>query len=378
MRLIVLSLLLSVVSTAPLKAAEPAPSAQAAATPLVIGETFTIESKALGETRRINVYRPQPWGLDPKAPLPVLYMPDGGIGEDFLHVAGLVQVLSGNGSMRPFLLVGIENTERRRDMTGPSKDPQDQKIAPRIGGSAAYRSFLRDELMPQVRQRYPTTEERALIGESLAGLFVVETLLQEPALFNSYIALDPSLWWNRGAMLAGAAKQLPHGDACAAARIPGQQWAAGAGRIHCTTGRVAAAGFAVAAGEVPAVAGRNPRYDLSSGCIAGAAHAVPGAAVGLALIRRIGVQRHAMQGCGSGAIRCAARNGSVWMQRVRGWSVAACLAVSGCAMSMAPPATQPGAKEVAATVATGVVLPETEALRVHDPVGRDYPIWVAL
>ena len=104
-------------------------------------------------------------------------MPDGGIAEDFLHVAGLVRVLSGNGSMRPFLLVGIENTERRRDMTGPSRDPQDQKIAPRIGGSAAYRSFLRDELMPQVRQRYPTTEERALIGESLAGLFVVETLL---------------------------------------------------------------------------------------------------------------------------------------------------------------------------------------------------------
>ncbi|WP_313441654.1 alpha/beta hydrolase-fold protein [Stenotrophomonas sp.] len=210
MRLIVLSLLLSAVSATPLMAAEPAPVAQAApATPLVIGESFTLESKALGETRRINVYRPQPWGLDPKAPLPVLYMPDGGIGEDFLHVAGLVQVLTGNGSMRPFLLVGIENTERRRDMTGPSTDPQDQKIAPRIGGSAAYRAFLRDELMPQVRQRYPTTDERALIGESLAGLFVVETLLQEPTLFNSYIALDPSLWWNKGALLASAPTLLP-------------------------------------------------------------------------------------------------------------------------------------------------------------------------
>ncbi|AWH54394.1 esterase [Stenotrophomonas sp. ESTM1D_MKCIP4_1] len=209
MRLIVLSLLLSAVAAAPLMAAEPMPRIQAApASPLVIGETFTIESKALGETRRINVYRPQPWDLDPKAPLPVLYMPDGGIGEDFLHVAGLVQVLSGNGSMRPFLLVGIENTERRRDMTGPSSDPQDQKIAPRIGGSAAYRAFLRDELMPQVRQRYPTTDERALIGESLAGLFVVETLLQEPTLFNSYIALDPSLWWNKGALLASAQQRL--------------------------------------------------------------------------------------------------------------------------------------------------------------------------
>lgn len=208
MRLIVLSLLLSCVSAAPLMAAEPAPP-PAVASPLVIGETFTLQSKALGETRRINVYRPQPWGLDPKTPLPVLYMPDGGIGEDFLHVAGLVQVLTGNGSMRPFLLVGIENTERRRDMTGPSRDPEDQKIAPRIGGSAAYRDFLRDELMPEVRQRYATIDERALIGESLAGLFVIETLLQEPTLFNSYIALDPSLWWNHGALLSGAGKQVP-------------------------------------------------------------------------------------------------------------------------------------------------------------------------
>ena len=208
MRLIVLSLLLSCVSAAPLMAAEPVPQT-AVASPLVIGETFTLQSKALGEARRINVYRPQPWGLDPKTPLPVLYMPDGGIGEDFLHVAGLVQVLTGNGSMRPFLLVGIENTERRRDMTGPSRDPEDQKIAPRIGGSAAYRDFLRDELMPQIRQRYATTDERALIGESLAGLFVIETLLQEPTLFNSYIALDPSLWWNHGALLSGAGKQVP-------------------------------------------------------------------------------------------------------------------------------------------------------------------------
>jgi BarA-like signal transduction histidine kinase len=47
-------------------------------------------------------------------------------------------------------------------------------------------------------------------------------------------------------------------------------------------------------------------------------------------------------------------------------------------MSVAPPATQSEAKESAATAAPGVVLPDTEALRVHDPVGRDYPIWVAL
>ncbi|WP_088100985.1 alpha/beta hydrolase-fold protein [Xanthomonas retroflexus] len=65
------------------------------------------------------------------------------------------------------------------------------------------------------------------------------------------------------------------------------------------------------------------------------------------------------------------------MQRVRGWSVLACLALAGCAMSVAPPATQEEARE-SATAVPGVVLPDTESLRVHDPIGRDYALWVAL
>ena len=102
--------------TTPAVPAAPAPNA---AQPLAIGETFTLESKVLGETRRINVYLP-PGYAKSDTKLPVLYMPDGGLAEDFVHIAGLVQVSVGNETMRPFILVGIENTERRRDMTGPT------------------------------------------------------------------------------------------------------------------------------------------------------------------------------------------------------------------------------------------------------------------
>ncbi len=119
----------------------------AAASPLVIGETFTIESRILGETRRINVYLPPAYTEAPGARLPVLYMPDGGMAEDFLHVAGLVQVSTGNGTMRPFLLVGIENTERRRDLTGPTENAEDRKIAPRVGGSVALRADVGGEAL---------------------------------------------------------------------------------------------------------------------------------------------------------------------------------------------------------------------------------------
>ena len=179
-----------------------------AATPLVIGETFTLDSKVLGETRRINVYLPAGYAESAALRLPVLYMPDGGLNEDFLHVAGLVQVGVGNETMRPFILVGIPNTERRRDLTGPTEVAEDRKIAPRVGGSAAFRRFIRTELMPAVQTRYRATAETAIVGESLAGLFAVETLLLEPDLFTSYVAIDPSLWWNKQYLATQAPKLL--------------------------------------------------------------------------------------------------------------------------------------------------------------------------
>jgi len=182
-----------------------APAAIGAVSELSIGETFTLESKVLGEARRINVYIPA--GYD-TTHLPVLYMPDGGIEEDFLHVAGLVQVSVMNGTMRPFMLVGIENTARRRDLTGPTENAEDKTIAPVVGGSAAFRKFIRAELLPAINTRYRTTGERAIVGESLAGLFIVETLLLEPDLFDIYMAFDPSLWWNNGELVKVAEERI--------------------------------------------------------------------------------------------------------------------------------------------------------------------------
>lgn len=178
--------------------------------PLTIGETFTIRSAVLREDRRINVYIPAGYSSSDTSRFPVLYMPDGGVAEDFVHVAGLLQVSVGNGTMRPFLLVGIENTERRRDMTGPTSNDEDKKIAPRVGGSQNFRTFLRDELMPLIERQYRTTKERAIVGESLAGLFVVETFVLQPELFDTYIAFDPSLWWNKEILAEEASKRIEH------------------------------------------------------------------------------------------------------------------------------------------------------------------------
>lgn len=206
------------------------------ATPLVIGETFTLQSKVLGESRRINVYLPPGYAEAPTQRFPVLYMPDGGLAEDFLHVAGLVQVSVGNGTMRAFVLVGIENTERRRDLTGPTQNEEDKKIAPRVGGSASFRNFLRSELMPDVVARYRTTDETAIVGESLAGYFVVETFVLEPDLFDTYIAIDPSVWWNDAALVKTAADRLR-----AQQKLDKALWLAGSGEQRGALDRFAAA-----------------------------------------------------------------------------------------------------------------------------------------
>jgi predicted alpha/beta superfamily hydrolase len=170
-------------------------------------ETFTLQSEALGETRRIAVYLPPGYDRAASA-LPVLYMPDGGVQEDFPHVAATVDAGIRTGEMRPMLVVGIENTERRRDMTGPTTVDSDREIAPRVGGSAAFRRFIAEELMPEVARRYRVTDEAAIIGESLAGLFIVETFVAQPELFDTYIALSPSLWWNAEALVPRAGEML--------------------------------------------------------------------------------------------------------------------------------------------------------------------------
>lgn len=190
-------------------------------------QTFLVASGVLGETRTINVYTPPGYDAQPKVSFPVLYMPDGGLDEDFPHIAATIDSLIRLGRIPPTLVVGIENIERRKDLTGPTTVAKDSTVAPRIGGSADFRRFIREELMPEIRRRYRSTEETAIVGESLAGWFVVETFLLDPSLFDRYIALSPSLWWNDDGLLRVAEARLQAQDGAprvlylAAANEPG-------------------------------------------------------------------------------------------------------------------------------------------------------------
>ncbi len=164
--------------------------------PIPVHDEFKIESKQLGEVRDINVWLPEDY-LTTSDSLPVMYMADGGVkDEDFPHVANTIAELVKTKKIPPIILVGITNIERRRDLTGPTEVAKDKEIAAVVGGSEKFRTFIKEELFPEINKRYRTTNEKGIIGESLSGLFVVETFLLAPDMFDNYIAFDPSLWWN--------------------------------------------------------------------------------------------------------------------------------------------------------------------------------------
>jgi predicted alpha/beta superfamily hydrolase len=184
-----------------------APRGDAPSKPLAFGETFRLSSAELGEQRVINVYLPPDYAQS-QSRFPVLFALDGGMQEDFPHIAGVIDVSIRNQVIRPLMIVGIENTERRRDLVSATSVEEERKIAPHAGGTDRFRRFLRTELEPEIARRYRVSGESAVVGESFAGLFVLETLLQDPELFDAYIAVDPSVWWNGGALVKSAPERF--------------------------------------------------------------------------------------------------------------------------------------------------------------------------
>ena len=176
--------------------------------PIVLGTSQQVQSAALGEDRTINVVLPASYAKHPEKRYPVLYLIDGGVDQDLVHVAGVLQLNSAWGRSQEAILVGIATKDRRRELTGPVADAELLKKYPTAGSSAAFRAFIRDKVKPFVERSYRTNGRDIVVGESLAGLFIVETYMTDPALFDAYGAIDPSLWWDKEALSKLASKQI--------------------------------------------------------------------------------------------------------------------------------------------------------------------------
>lgn len=176
---------------------------EAVSKPLNIGETVTFFSNELGENRSINVYLPHGYDEVDSIDYSVIYLLDGSIDEDFLHIAGLVQFgsFSWINMVPPSIVIGIANVDRKRDFTYPSSDERDLKGLPTSGGSSVFINYLEKELKPYINSQYRVNDRTTLIGQSLGGLCATEILITRPDMFNNYIIVSPSLWWDNESML---------------------------------------------------------------------------------------------------------------------------------------------------------------------------------
>ncbi|HEU5165113.1 MAG TPA: alpha/beta hydrolase-fold protein, partial [Chitinophagaceae bacterium] len=182
---------------------------------IVIGKVDSVYSNALKEKRKIWVYVPNMNGdmQNSGQRFPVLYLLDGDA--HFQSVSGMIQQLSqvnGNTIFPEMIVVGIPNTDRTRDLTPthiasdpPMMDSNSTKIT---GGGENFATFLEKELMPHIDSLYPTQPFRLLIGHSFGGLTVMNIITNHTKLFNAYIAIDPSMWYDKERFLKATQKKL--------------------------------------------------------------------------------------------------------------------------------------------------------------------------
>ncbi|MEO6669856.1 MAG: alpha/beta hydrolase-fold protein [Ferruginibacter sp.] len=178
--------------------------------PFILGRIIEMQSVVLSEKRTLNIYLPDGYQEQDSLRYPVIYLLDGSADEDFIHIAGLVQFFNFPwvDVLPKSIVVGIANIDRRRDLTYPTIIEKDKIEFPTAGKSEKFMKFFESELQPYIDRNFKTNASKTIIGQSLGGLFATEVLFKKPYLFNKYIIVSPSLWWDNESLLASQPKVL--------------------------------------------------------------------------------------------------------------------------------------------------------------------------
>lgn len=202
----------------PAQAQPVAPAAEPAADtrpyPLTNTEVFRLPAKALGRDYEYVVTLPFGYADNPDRRYPVLMYTD--TPQSVNLITGMHRRLRAGGrGLEDAILVGLGYAvgdtgeySRRRDYTPTPHGDIDARSdmpgrAVAYGEAEGYRLHLRDELFPELERRYRIDPARRIyLGHSYGGLFGTHVLLTEPTMFQSYVLISPSLWYDRRLMIA--------------------------------------------------------------------------------------------------------------------------------------------------------------------------------
>lgn len=180
-------------------------------------EIVTIHSAVLNEDRKVYIHCPKLDSTDINKRLPVLYLMDGENHFELLSQYADYLSRPDVSAIPKIIVIGIPNTKRLRDLT-PTQSILDFEGKPDTtgrykssGGNEIFLEFLKKELMPLIDRKYKTQQYKLFAGHSLGGLSSINCMLTHPDMFDAYIAVSPSFWWDNKYLLKLTEKKLKSG-----------------------------------------------------------------------------------------------------------------------------------------------------------------------
>lgn len=176
----------------------------------ISNEVITIPSKVLNEERQIYIHVPKRESASPNKTFPVLYLLDG---ENHFHIlSAYIDYLSYYEIIPPIIVVGIISKDRRKDLT-PTKSTIDyfgkiDSTYKTSGGNEHFFQFMQSELIPYIETNYKAGSYKIFAGHSFGGITTINCMFTHPDMFNAYIAISPSLWWDNKYILKLAENKL--------------------------------------------------------------------------------------------------------------------------------------------------------------------------
>lgn len=170
-------------------------------TDIVIGSKFVVKSNILDEERTCLISLPDSYNDSAQVAkkYPIIILLDGYT--HFKTASGIVHFMSSNRNrnnlMPESIIVAIENVDRERDFTVTKIKTKRPNT---MGGGRNFLNFIENELIPYIDENYRTEPYRTLVGHSLGGLLTLNSYLDKNSIFNAYISIDPSIWWNEEMM----------------------------------------------------------------------------------------------------------------------------------------------------------------------------------
>jgi predicted alpha/beta superfamily hydrolase len=153
----------------------------------IAGIRDTLYSEILKEKRIIEVVLPSNYRVGDQND--VLYVLDGESNTKMTRQ--IEEYVRENGFMPEPIIVGVYNTNRDRDLT-----PTHTAAGDNYGGADKFLSFLQQELIPYINKKYEVKGSNGIFGHSFGGLFAMYAFLTRPQVFDTYLAADPSFWWD--------------------------------------------------------------------------------------------------------------------------------------------------------------------------------------